>query len=71
MSIKLSLYFNENAGPSCPVDWQARRQSCYFVNDTVSITYSEALSACNDIGGTLTSVLDQDEQNFLIGESAI
>ena len=35
------------------------------------MTYWEARSACNTTGGTLTSVLDQDEQNFLISKSEL
>ena len=32
------------------------------------MTYSEARSSCLDIGGRLTSVLDQEERDYLLGE---
>ena len=43
-------------------------QTCYFVDGQASVTYWEARENCTQIGGTLTSVLNQDEQDFLIGE---
>ena len=61
----------QNPGPGCPLDWQPFRQSCYLVNGSASATYSDALSACNATGGTLTSVLDQEEHDFLISKSEL
>ena len=65
---KLSLldccYHNKNAGTGL----RSQIHSCYYVNYGASETYSEARSRCIDIGGNLTSVLDQEEGDFLYGE---
>ena len=64
-----SLYYNKNTGPGCLPGWERHQQSCYYVNGETKKTYSEARAACKTTGGTLTSVLDEYEQKFLISES--
>ena len=40
-----------------------------MVNTATPLPYTDARTACANEGGTLTSVLNQGEQDFLTGES--
>ena len=41
------------------------------MNSQTKLSYADARTACTNAGGRLTSVLDQAEQDFLVGESYI
>ena len=64
----LSLLDNKNPGTDFHPYWQSHLQSCYYVNYKASVTYSQASLRCTNVGGNLTSVLDQDQRDFLYGE---
>lgn len=51
----------------CPSDWKSFRDKCYFVSEKKK-TYIGAQVECERDGGTLTSVLDKGEQEFINGK---
>ena len=54
----------------CPNGWESFRRWCYYV-DEKKLDYWQARSACRDMGGILTSVLDEEEQIFINGKSEL
>ena len=54
----------------CPNGWELFRRWCYYV-DEKKLDYWQARSACKDMGGILTSVLDEEEQIFINGKSEL
>ena len=66
---KFSIILVAVLNTGCPENWQTHDEFCYLVNEQATHTYEEARIECTNSGGTLASVLDQDEQDFLDGKS--
>ncbi len=53
----------------CPLDWVFEGNFCYFKNVSgLTLSYLDARDACKDMEAELTSIRDEEEQNFLFGE---
>ena len=57
-------------GYSCLAGWNYYNSSCYYVS-TVAKKQSDARSDCQDLGGDLVSVEDDDEMNFITSISCV
>ena len=48
----------------CPKDWDLHGNSCYHVNDTPTLKWSDAQATCQNFGGDLAVIRSEDENNF-------
>eukprot|EP00057_Strongylocentrotus_purpuratus_P021842 XP_011676316.1 PREDICTED: uncharacterized protein LOC105444156 [Strongylocentrotus purpuratus] len=59
------VYFDSKV--SCPGGWVSRRGFCYKLYHE-PVPWQQAASRCGYDGGFLTSIVDQEENDFLLGE---
>lgn len=51
---------------NCDQGWVHYNGKCYFFSDVIT-TQQDSMTSCKDIGGQLTSILDPNEQSFIVG----
>uniref|UniRef100_A0A8D0HCU8 Lymphocyte antigen 75 n=1 Tax=Sphenodon punctatus TaxID=8508 RepID=A0A8D0HCU8_SPHPU len=49
----------------CPKNWLAFQNKCFLQLKPVILTFKKANELCNTHGGTLPSIMNQDEQDFI------
>ncbi|XP_078381555.1 brevican core protein-like [Oculina patagonica] len=49
----------------CSQAWVLHGNSCYHVNDTPTLSWSDARTTCKNLGGDLAIVRSEDENNFI------
>ncbi|KAL9965921.1 hypothetical protein ACROYT_G029788 [Oculina patagonica] len=49
----------------CPQYWVHHGNSCYHVNDTPMLSWSDARTTCQNLGGDLAIIRSEDENNFI------
>ncbi|KAL9965910.1 hypothetical protein ACROYT_G029773 [Oculina patagonica] len=49
----------------CPQGWVHHGNSCYHVIDTPTLSWSDARTTCQNLGGDLAIVRSEDENNFI------
>ena len=55
---------------SCPEGWLDSPDGCfYFATDVEAKTWDEAVGYCQELGGYLAEVLNEETQNFLVEEA--
>ena len=50
----------------CPQDWVLHGNSCYNVVDTPNVEWSDARTTCQNLGGDLSIIRSQNENNFTL-----
>ncbi|XP_072038798.1 uncharacterized protein [Amphiura filiformis] len=66
--VDISIAVTSDVG-DCPSGWHFNpaNQYCYYIDGNAELQYDEARDKCVADGGFLTSILSQDEQDFLNG----
>ncbi|XP_072037594.1 uncharacterized protein [Amphiura filiformis] len=66
--VDISIAVTTDVG-DCPSGWHFNpaNQYCYYIDGNAELQYDEARDKCVADGGFLTSILSQDEQDFLNG----
>lgn len=62
----VSFFAHEAHSLACPDGWTPHQESCYlFLKETYN--WFDAKSICEELGGMLAEVADQDENHYLVG----
>jgi hypothetical protein len=55
---------------SCPEGWLDSPEGCFhFATDVETKTWDEAVEYCQELGGYLAEVLNEESQRFLVAEA--
>ena len=55
--------------PGCPPGWKHHKDSCYkpFDEENERADFATAVQRCKDLGAELSTAVDRQEQDFLLG----
>ena len=52
----------------CPSNWKLYKENCYYFSKSQYVDWHNAVLACEAVNGSLTSIQDVNENNFIAAE---